>query len=85
MRFRILCAIRHTPPDTVERVMEGVKQNDEYNRRGVFDRNGGYEGTLNYAADPDPPLFGADKDWAEGRLHEKGLRPPKKRRQCKGK
>jgi len=48
-------------------------------------RNGGYEGTLNYATDPDPPLFGADKDWAEARLHEKGLRPPKKRRQRKGK
>jgi hypothetical protein len=41
-------------------------------------RNGGYEGTLNYAVDPDPPLFGADVAWAEERLREKGLRPDKK-------
>lgn len=47
-------------------------------------RNGAYEGTLDYAADPDPPLFGADKDWAEQRLHEKGLRPHKKPPRRKG-
>ena len=38
-------------------------------------RNGGYEGTLDYAIDPDPPLSGADDDWADEYLHEKGLRP----------
>jgi hypothetical protein len=41
-------------------------------------RNGAYEGTLNYAVDPDPALFGADQDWATTRLHELGLRPRKK-------
>jgi len=41
-------------------------------------RNGRYEGTLNYAVDPDPPLLGADVAWAEERLREKGLRPEKK-------
>jgi hypothetical protein len=41
-------------------------------------RNGAYEGTLDYAADPDPPLFGADKDWADAWLRQKGLCPPKK-------
>ena len=40
-------------------------------------RNGAYEGTLNYAADPDPPLFGADKSWAAELLSEKGLQPKK--------
>ena len=48
-------------------------------------RNGAYEGTLNYAADPDPPLRGADEDWAEARLHEMGLRPRKKPPRRKGK
>ncbi len=38
-------------------------------------RNGAYEGALNYAADPDPPLFGADKEWAQARLVYQGLRP----------
>jgi hypothetical protein len=37
-------------------------------------RNGGYEGTLNYAVDPDPLLIGAERDWAEEWLREKGLR-----------
>jgi hypothetical protein len=41
-------------------------------------RNGAYEGTLNYAIDPDPPLSGADKDWASAWLSEKGMRPGKK-------
>lgn len=41
-------------------------------------RNGGYEGTLNYAIDPDPPLLGADRIWADEWLREKGLRPRKK-------
>jgi hypothetical protein len=40
-------------------------------------RNGGYDGTLNYAANPDPPFFGADKAWAEEWLQQKGLRPRK--------
>ncbi len=48
-------------------------------------RNGAYEGTLNYAADPDPPLLGADKDWADGWLREKGLRTRKKPPRRKGK
>jgi hypothetical protein len=48
-------------------------------------RNGGYEGTLNYAIDPDPPLLGAEKDWAEKWLYEKGLRPRKKPSRRKGK
>ena len=41
-------------------------------------RNGAYDGTLDYATDPDPPLLGADKVWAAEWLHEKGLRPHKK-------
>ncbi len=41
-------------------------------------RNGAYEGTLNYAIDPDPPLLGAEKEWAEQKLQELGLRPRKK-------
>jgi hypothetical protein len=48
-------------------------------------RNGAYEGTLNYAAAPDPPLLGAEKDWADRRLHELGLRPRKKPPRRKGK
>jgi hypothetical protein len=47
-------------------------------------RNGAYEGTLNYAIDPDPALSGADAEWAEERLLEKGLRSHKKPRR-KGK
>jgi hypothetical protein len=38
-------------------------------------RNGAYEGTLNYAVEPDPPLLGADREWANERLQEVGLRP----------
>jgi hypothetical protein len=48
-------------------------------------RNGAYEGTLNYAVDPDPPLLGAEKDWADKWLYEKGLRPRKKPPRRKGK
>lgn len=48
-------------------------------------RNGGYEGTLNYAADPDPPLSGTDEKWAEERLLELGLRTRKKPTRRKGK
>jgi hypothetical protein len=40
--------------------------------------NGGYEGTLNYAVDPDPRLIGEDQDWADDWLHQKGLRPRRK-------
>jgi hypothetical protein len=47
-------------------------------------RNGAYEGTLNYTVDPDPPLSGADREWADKRLHQLGLRPHKKTRR-KGK
>jgi hypothetical protein len=48
--------------------------------------NGGYEGTLDYAAEPDPPLRGPDQQWAEKRLAELGLRRqirPKKKRKPK--
>lgn len=48
-------------------------------------RNGAYEGTLDYAIDPDPPLVGADQEWAEEWLHQKGLRPQKKQPRHKGK
>jgi hypothetical protein len=48
-------------------------------------RNGGYEGTLNYAVDPDPPLLGGDRVWAEQWLREKGLRRRKKPAARKGK
>ena len=50
-------------------------------------RKGGYDDTLNYAVDPDPPLHGADKEWTESMLIEKGLRTAKKspRRQNKPK
>jgi Protein of unknown function (DUF4058) len=37
-------------------------------------RNGGYEGTLDYTADPEPPLSSGDKTWADERLREIGLR-----------
>lgn len=48
-------------------------------------RNGGYEGTINYAVDPDPPLTGTDEKWAEVRLLELGLRTRKKPLRRKGK
>jgi len=48
-------------------------------------RNGAYEGTLNYAVDPDPPLLGAERDWADQHLYEKGLRTRKKPPRRKGK
>jgi hypothetical protein len=48
-------------------------------------RNGAYEGTINYSADPDPPLRGAEADWAYEHLREKGLRPRKKAPRRKGK
>jgi hypothetical protein len=48
-------------------------------------RKGAYDGTLNYGADPDPPLVGADADWANEWLTEKGLKPRKKRPRRKGK
>jgi hypothetical protein len=48
-------------------------------------RNGGYEGTLDYSGDPDPPLFGADQAWANERLHEKGLRLRRSPTRRKGK
>jgi hypothetical protein len=41
-------------------------------------RNGAYDGTLDYRADPDPLLAGPDREWAEQWLQEKGLRPRKK-------
>ena len=52
-----------------------------------FYRNGGYEGTLNYAAEPDPPLLGADNEWADAHLRAQGLRPRTKptRRKRRGK
>ncbi len=48
-------------------------------------RNGAYEGTLNYAEGPNPPLLGAEAEWADQRLHELGLRAHKKPRRRKGK
>jgi hypothetical protein len=47
--------------------------------------NGAYDGTLDYAADPDPALFGADQDWADEWLRAKGLRPRKRPPRRKGK
>ncbi len=40
-------------------------------------RNDGYERTLDYAVDPDPPFLGVDRDRADQWLCEKGLRKPK--------
>jgi hypothetical protein len=40
-------------------------------------RNGGYDGTLNYAVEPEPPLLGGDKKWVDTWLREKGLRAGK--------
>ncbi len=48
-------------------------------------RNGGYEDTINYAIDPEPPLFGADEVWADEFLFQKGLRSQKKPPRRKGK
>jgi hypothetical protein len=48
-------------------------------------RNGAYEGTLNYAVDPEPPLVGAEKEWADQWLCEKGLRSQKQPPRRKGK
>jgi hypothetical protein len=39
-------------------------------------RRGRYEGDLNYATDPDPPLLSPDAEWADEMLRQKGLRPP---------
>lgn len=36
---------------------------------------GGYDGDLNYALPPDPPLVGHEAEWADQLLKEKGLRP----------
>jgi hypothetical protein len=48
-------------------------------------RNGAYEGTLNYAVDPEPPLLGAEADWARKWLQETGLRPTTRPQRRKGK
>jgi Protein of unknown function (DUF4058) len=48
-------------------------------------RNGAYEGTLDYSAEPDPPLIRVEKEWADRWLQEKGLRPTKKSSKRKGK
>lgn len=37
-------------------------------------RNGAYGDTINYAAEPLPPLIGPEKKWGEKWLEEKGLR-----------
>ena len=47
--------------------------------------NGGYDGTLDYAVDPEPPLAGLNKDWADERLRTLGLRPKEKASRRKGK
>jgi hypothetical protein len=39
-------------------------------------KRGRYEGDLNYAVDPEPPLTGTDAEWADERLRSLGLRPP---------
>jgi hypothetical protein len=41
-------------------------------------RNGAYEGTLNYATDPEPSLLGAEKKWAKEHFRKLGLRSAKK-------
>jgi hypothetical protein len=43
-------------------------------------QNGAYDGTLNYAFDPEPPLLGEEAKWADEMLVGKGLRQPKKER-----
>lgn len=48
-------------------------------------RNGAYDGTLDYAGAPDPPLVGVDRDWADDWLRKKGLRPRKASSRRKGK
>jgi hypothetical protein len=48
-------------------------------------RNGAYEDTLNYDTEPDPPLLGAEAEWADEWLHKKGLRARKKALQRKEK
>jgi hypothetical protein len=48
-------------------------------------RNGAYEGTLDYSVNPDPPLLGAERVWADEHLREMGLRPRKKPTRRKGK
>jgi hypothetical protein len=48
-------------------------------------RNGGYEGRLNYKVDPDPPLLGADRHWADQWLREKGLKATRRRQRRKSK
>jgi hypothetical protein len=48
-------------------------------------RNGAYEGTLNYAVAPEPPLSRVDEEWTKQRLQELGLRPRKKPSRRKGK
>lgn len=47
--------------------------------------NGAYENALNYAADPEPPLLDAEKEWADEHLLALGLRPRKKPPRRKGK
>jgi hypothetical protein len=48
-------------------------------------QNGGYVGTLDYSLDPEPPLLGAEKEWADEWLQKKGLRKVKKAARSKGK
>lgn len=43
-------------------------------------RRGRYEGDLNYAVDPEPPLTGRDAEWADDLLRGLGLRPSRRRR-----
>ena len=48
-------------------------------------RRGRYEGDLNYAADPEPPLMGVDAQWADEMLRQWGLRAAPPRRKGKRK
>ncbi len=47
-------------------------------------RKGGYEGTPDYAAAPEPPPAGADLGWADEWLRERGLRRKQPTRKKKG-
>ncbi|MFL5339568.1 MAG: DUF4058 family protein [Gemmataceae bacterium] len=47
--------------------------------------NGAYEDEFDYSRDPEPPLRGADAEWADELLRGKGLRSPRPKRKRKPK
>ena len=57
--------LRHTDPDAPLDLQALIEQ---------CYRRGRYEGDLNYAADPEPPLVGVDAQWADEMLRQRGLR-----------